>query len=411
MTGKKFKNISTNTNFNLIEIKKNTHMKNYFIATIICLFGVALHAQEDVDQPDLAQQIAELDRHNEQLNIYFNFQSSFDAIEHSMDENEFGFKARQLRFEMRGNLTDKLFYRFRHRLNRSNEAKSMDNLSRATDYMMAGYKFSDKFTIVAGKQSQSWGSFEFDLNPMNIYEYSDFIEYMDNYMLGVNFIVQPVENHEIQVQITNSRNSKMEDIYGDLSSQDIVPSNTPLSLIVNWNGNFLNSRFQTRWTYGNQKQAVDKYSNMIMLGNKINLDKFQIAFDYLRSDEDIDRLGIATMEGQDYLIANDLTVFEDVTYNSFVAKADFQPTPKWNIFAKGMYETTTVNNIEKYDDNFRTALGYFAGIEHLPFQDQDLRLFLAYIGRKYDYTDDLPHLNDYNTNRFSIGMMYRIKAY
>ena len=131
----------------------------------------------------------------------------------------------------------------------------------------------------------------------------------------------------------------------------------------------------------------------------------------MRADEDIDRLGLATSAGQDYLIANDLTVFENVVYNSYVVKADFQPAPNWNIFAKGMYETTSVKDVEKYDDNFRVALGYFGGVEYLPFADQDLRVFLAYIGRKYDFSDDLPQLEDYNTNRFSLGIMYRIKAY
>ncbi|MGI9527576.1 MAG: porin [Weeksellaceae bacterium] len=385
-------------------------MKKYFIILAASL-GFALQAQEEeIEKPDLAQQIEELDRHNQNLNIYFNFQSSLDAV-NTEEETEVGFKARQLRLEIKGDLTDKLFYRFRHRLNRNNNAQSLDNLSKATDLMYAGYKFSDKVTVIAGKQCQAWGGFEFDINPMNIYEYSDFIDNMDNFMLGANLIVSPVENHEIQFQVTDSRNAKMEDIYGDLSSQGINPSNNPLTYILNWNGNLLNNKLQTRWAYGIQTQAESNYSKMITIGNKLNLSNFQLAFDYMRADEDIDRLGIATSYGEPYLSQNQMTRFEDVTYNTYIVKAEFQPNEKWNVFAKGSYETSSVKDVPEYDDNFRESYGYYAGLEHIPFKDQDLRIFLAYVGRNYKFNENLAYLEDYNTNRVSVGIMYKIKAY
>ncbi|MXV39263.1 porin [Flavobacteriaceae bacterium Ap0902] len=384
-------------------------MKKY-IVVFAAFFGYVIYAQESVKITELEQKIESLDKHNENLNIYFNFQSSFD-VQNIEDETEVGFKARQLRLEIRGNLTDKLFYRFRHRLNRNNTAQSLDNLSRATDIMYAGYNFSDKVTFIAGKQSQAWGGFEFDLNPMNIYEYSDFIDYMDNFMLGADLIVKPVDNHEVHFQVTDTRNARFEDIYGDLSSQGIEASNSPLTYILNWNGNFLDNKLQTRWAYGIQTQAKDKYSKMITLGNKINLNNFQVALDYMHADEDIDRLGIATNEGMPYLAATGAKVFEDVNYDTYILKAEYQPSENWNIFLKGSYETSSVKNVENYDDDFRKSYGYFGGLEYMPFQGQDLRVFLAYIGRKYEYNENLAYLKDYDTNRVSIGMMYRIKAY
>ncbi len=386
-------------------------MKKYITTLAACVFSLGVYAQQNPTTTPVEDKIKSLESHNKQLNIFFNFQASLDAIAREGQDTEVAFKARQLRLEIKGDLNDKIFYRFRHRLNKSTSAQSLDNLAKATDIMYVGYRATDKFTIVAGKQSQAWGTFEFDINPMSIYEYSDFIENMDNFMLGANFIYQASKNQELQFQITDSRNSKMEDIYGDLSSQGIEASASPLTYILNWNGSFLNNQFQTRWAYGIQTQAKDKYSNMITLGNKLNLSKFQLAFDYMRADEDIDRLGYATMDGADYLAANDMKVFEDVTSNTFILKADYQPMPQWNIFAKGLYETTSVNNVPAYDDNFRKAYGYFGGVEYMPFKDQDLKVFLAYIGRKYEFTDALPALKDYNTNRVSLGLMYRIKAY
>lgn len=43
-------------------------------------------------------------------------------------------------------------------------------------------------------------------------------------------------------------------------------------------------------------------------------------------------------------------------------------------------------------------------------KSQNFRLFLAYTGRKYDYSK-ASGLTDYNTDCIEIGMLYRLKAY
>lgn len=56
--------------------------------------------------------------------------------------------------------------------------------------------------------------------------------------------------------------------------------------------------------------------------------------------------------------------------------------------------------------------GYVGSIEYFPArkQQQDLRVFLAYTGRKYDYSKKCG-LNDYNADRIELGMMYRLKVF
>ena len=76
------------------------------------------------------------------------------------------FYNRDLRMEMRGRLTDNIFYRFRHRLNKASSAQSEDNIAKATDYMMVGWQFNDHWTIQGGKKNQSLGSFEYDENTL-----------------------------------------------------------------------------------------------------------------------------------------------------------------------------------------------------------------------------------------------------
>ena len=83
-------------------------------------------------------------------------------------------------------------------------------------------------------------------------------------------------------------------------------------------------------------------------------------------------------------------------------KAEYQPIPSLNLFAQGIYETAE-NNLA---GNKMTGLGYYGGVEYLPFPSQDLRFFLAYVGRSRDKNSITE-----NTNRVSLGMMYRIKAF
>ena len=386
-------------------------MKKYITVAFVSLLSLGVYAQDNPTNKETDNKISFLERHNDQLNIFFHIQSSFDVVSEQGKETDMAFKARQFRLEIKGNLTDKLFYRFRQRLNKPTNPQSLDNLGKATDYMYVGYKATDKITLITGKQRQAWGGFEFDLNAINVHEYSDFINAMDNSMMGGTIIYTPFKNQEFQFQITNNRNSYLEDIYGDLSAQGIEQSHSPLAYVINWNGSFLNKRFQTRWAYGIQTEAKNNYSKMITLGTKYNLEQFQLTFDFMNADEKIDRLGIATKDGAKWLEQNNQKIFRDVTYNTFILKAEFQPKPEWNIFAKGMYETTSVKDVVNYDDDFRKAYGYMGGVEYLPFKDQDLRLFLAYIGRKYVYTKAIPTLQDYNTDRVSLGVMYRIKAF
>ena len=330
------------------------------------------------------------------FNMYFNFQTSLDAEKKGESDLTTKFQARQLRLEVRGDLTERIFYRFRHRLNKPNAGASLDNLAKATDLLYAGFRLNEKWSATVGKMCQAWGGYEFDLNPMNIYEYSDFLENMDNFMLGAMITYAPNPNHEFNLQITDVRNSNFADLYATATAT-IKESNTPLAYIFNWNGNLLDGLVQTRWGAGLQSEA-DGYTNaLVMLGTKLNLPKFQVFLDYMMANDQLDRLNYTPLSNN-----GSATPVKDAKYNSFVLKAEYQPAPEWNIFAQGLYETA---NSSLANNEFK-GLGYFAGVEYLPFKGQDLRFFLAYIGRSRN-TNSVK----VDTNRVSVGMMYRIKAF
>lgn len=374
----------------------------------------------DGDIQSIHERITKLEKKNDMFNLYFNYAASFQA-EHNSLSDEWGtkFANKQLRIEIKGNLTDKLYYRLRHRLNKATDAKGEDNFAKATDIMMVGYNFNDKLSISGGKMCQIWGGFEFDENPMYIYQYSDMVDYMDNFMAGVTVSYKPIPTQEIAVEISNSYNGKFADEYGDEAvvvnndeAHALQKSKNPLTYIINWNGSFFDGKLNTRWAWGLQTQAKGKYSRMLTLGQQLNLPKFQWYFDYMGAFDDLDRLKIATNELRDALVGGDAlgnVYLGKVHYNSFITKANWQFAPSWNLMLKGMYETASVTKMEQFK-NYRKSFGYMGSIEYYPAKQQDFRLFLAYVGRKYDYSTKCG-LKDYNTDRIELGFMYRIKAY
>ena len=393
--------------------KEYTEMKKLFMSAMF-LSVMGAFAQEDL-QGQINQLKAELEQIKQaqsmpvtspeginpidkRFNMYFNFQSSLDAEKAGEQDMTTKFKARQLRLEVRGNITDRIFYRFRHRLNRPTAAVKLDNLATATDMLYAGFHIDDKWALTVGKMCQAWGGYEFDLNPMNIYEYSDFIDNMDNFMLGGMITYAPNANHEFNLQVTDVRNDSFENIYANRGLQSTLKqSNVPLTYILNWNGFLFDGILQTRWGVGLQSEA-DGYNNtMVMLGTRVALPKFQAFLDYMRADEQLDRLNYTPQS-----VNGKGDPLKDTKYNTFVLKGEYQPIPSLNLFAQGIYETAESD----LADNKMTGLGYYGGVEYLPFPSQDLRFFLAYVGRSREVADVTK-----TNHRVSLGMMYRIKAF
>lgn len=393
-------------------------MRKLVLTAAAALFALTAFAQGgnhghggcDGDYKSLSERVLNLEKKTDNFNLFLNYATSFQLGDESGDWQS-AFRAKQLRLEIKGGFGDHLTYRIRHRLNRSNAAMSEEKFAKATDIMMVGWKFNDKWAIQGGKLCQFWGGFEFDENPMYIYQYSDMIDYLDNFLGGAALIWTPVPSQEFVLNVSNSYSGKFFDEYGPDATADgkrLEAANHPLSVVLNWNGSLAGGLIETRWGVGGYNQAKDYTAKMVFLGQKLNLPKFQVYFDYMGSWEGLDRLRIATGElpavagvaGNDYRT--------NVSYQSFVAKANWQFAPQWNLMLKGMYETVSLNDRADIG-HYRTSLGYIGSLEYYPMPDQDFRVFLAYVGRGYQYKDGFGA--NFNTNRIELGLMYRIKAY
>ena len=367
----------------------------------------------------LAEEVTKLKKSNDMFNVYLNTAASAQVETDNEHEWSTGFKNKHLRLEIKGNLTDKLYYRFCYRMTNSNVARSEDNFARSTDVVMIGYRFSDKFSVEAGKIFQPFGGYEVDENPIYIYEYSDLTGGLECYLGGVVVNYKPVPTQEIVVGVTNAHNDKFADVYGDNSlaiegdgTQNRILEKTriPLGYSLGWNGSFLNNRLLTRWSWGIEGEARHKYSRMLILGQKLNLDRLQWYLDYMYQNDGLDRFGLASKEVRDFFPAVGGEVWmSDVHYTSFITKLNWQFAPQWNLMLKGMYETASVTKVDRFKD-FRKSYGYVGSVEYYPVKSQDFRVFLAYVGRKVTYKDGVG-LDKYNTNRIELGFKYRIKAY
>ena len=376
--------------------------------------ALTANAQQDKDasagEESLFEKVTKIEKKQDNFHFLLNLNNSFDVNQADGDFQNAKFNMRQIRIEAKGNINKTFSFRWRQRLNRNNSPApdGIDNMPTSSIVVAGiGVKTSDVVSMFLGKQCAAYGGIEFDLNPIEIYEYSDMVDYMSNFLTGANFQFQLNPNHQLQLQVLDSRSASMEDMYG----LGYDHSKVPLLYTVNWNGSF-GGVFNTRWSYSIMSQAEGYQSHYIALGNELNLDKFNAFFDVMYMREGIDREGIVTgIVGP----KDDQGHQNDAEYLSFVMKAQYRISPKWNVFVKGMLENEGLSKasgvLEK--GKYRTAYGYLAGIEYYPLQNSNLHFFLTYVGRHYSYTDRAKVFGneDYSTNRISLGYIWQLPMF
>ena len=354
----------------------------------------------DGDFTSLSERLLNLEKKHHGSSVYIDYSNSFQ-LENSGNQWSGAFRARNLRLEIKGSVGDHLTYRLRQRLNTSSAPGTWESFSRATDFMMLGWKFNDKFTLMGGKMCQYWGGYDYDENPLYIYQYCDQLNAMEIFYAGAALAWYPAKGQEIVFNVTNSYNNSFAHEYGAALLSDgtnAQAADFPLSYILAWNGHIGNN-VETRWGGGFINQAKGYQNYMVMLGQKLTLPSFQVYLDLAWSLEQMDRLMIATGE------LGGTGILKDVVYESAVVKSNWQFSPGWNLMTKVMYDIASTPD----HPNYRNAFGYAGSLEYYPIKNQDLRVFVAYIGHHARYTVNTIPAG--NSGRLEIGLMYRIKAY
>jgi hypothetical protein len=386
-------------------------MKFKYNLGIILLFFVVGIAQGQLRQADTSSVYRSLIPQEKQellknvdiiANMQLGMRNDFQDGEHL----ESKFKFEQFRLEIKGYVHKNIFFRFRHRYTSTFEPQSIDKIIKGIDFAYLRFDLSDKVQLTVGKTFADWGGIEFDMNPIDIYEYSDIIEMADNFLTGVGLYYQAFDNHGFSFQILDSRTQSFEELYQ--GHPGLEGSEFPLAAVINWRGSFWDGKYTTLWSYSLFNEAKNTFKNYIALGNQLKLDKLTLAYDYKWSKEGLDRTGIISSDVPDDLYPYAL---ENTQYCSHWLKADYRFTEKWQMSFVGFVDKAKwMDDIDplKTTDDWRTAYGVIPTIEFFPWNDINLKFFAGYVGRFYNYSDyakSRAGVEDFTTGRIVFGII------
>lgn len=423
-------------------------------------------AQDSAAAPDssrisLFERVTRLPKRSQAFNLNLEMHAGFYADFASKRLDEAAFRVKDLKIDITGEVTDRLFYWYRQRLNGNEGNQPLENLPESIEYAYIGYRLSDRFTLTAGKQDVFFGGFEYDPNPLEIYEYSDMNEYILSYLTGIGLAYQATPSQEIRLQVTNSRMGTLEDDYGRMPDGFSKPR-VPLFYTLNWNSSYFDEQVNLRYSASAAAEAKGRYMYAFFAGQNLDLAPWYAYFDVMYTRGALDPLGLLTdlrteretdaVTAPETLreiavkhlpqIASDSKAYapeavaspiqreeeeaepdnaqpvrlQHGAYLSLVAEVKYRFHPKWQCFAKGMYETASLYRADgSYDKGrYRTAWGYQGGIEFYPMADDNLHLFLLASGRTYRLTeraDALGALAPEPSARIAIGFVYQLPLY
>lgn len=346
-------------------------------------------------------------------NMNFAFRNEFVDGEYTQSR----FRNEQFRLEIRGQVHKNVYFRFRDRYTRAQTSESIDNLSRSVDLAYLRFDINPKFSISVGKMCADWGAWEFDWNPIDIYEYSDIVEYADNFLTGVGFSYTPSPRNQFTFQVLDSRTKSFDELYG--TQPNFTESKAPLAFVGNWRGTLFNGKVKTIWSYSLFNEAQDANGdaanmNYVALGNEfIVSDKFSFIYDFKWSQEDLDRTTVVSETVPDAIYAYSLGNTE---YIGHWVHLRYKITPKVHFTFVGMLDVANWKNAVEVDGannpdgetKIRDAWGYIPAVEYFPWSDLNLKFFANWVGRDYKYTDYAKTrmgATDYSTGRFTIGFI------
>ncbi|MDQ6473029.1 porin [Flavobacterium sp. LHD-80] len=393
-------------------------MKKLYLHLLILFFPIIVLGQADLMEKqtnegnhltDSIEPIIPISKQSllRDIDVIFNSRMAYNSYFTDGNHDISHFNVDQLRFEIKGKIHDKVYFRFRNRYTREPVPGNLDNISRAVDLAFLRIDLSKRTNISIGKLCADWGGYEFDFNPIDILTYNDVIEYADNFLVGVG-VSHTLENgnHSFSFQVLNSRTKTYEEQYGASAPPNIEASEFPLAAVANWRGKFFGGKFETTYSYSFFNEAQGAHMNYIALGNKFTANKLVVYYDFQYRNEGLDRLGIvSSIISSQYPYAA-----QKVVYHENWLRAEYLVTPKINLLL------TVMNSNHLWKDNpdpnandkLSTSWGLIPTVQYMPFKDLNLKFYLAYTARKYNYTsyaESAFGVKDYTTGLLAVGFI------
>lgn len=222
-----------------------------------------------------------------------------NAVDSKEIDSNSGFSAKYLMLRLDGSILPGLDYSWRQRLNKMHKD---NNFFDATDWIYLSYA-TDKWKVSGGKEVVAIGGWEYDRNPVNIFDFSVFTGNISCYQLGVSgaYILKGNDTFRAQVVQSPFFTTENRSMYG---------------YNLMWSGT--HGIFSPLWSVNLMEYDKGRYISYISLGNRFAVDKWELELDLMNRAAD----------HQTYL-------FKDC---SVVAELAWNPTERWRISGKYSYD-------------------------------------------------------------------------
>ena len=218
------------------------------------------------------------------------------------------FQGDYLNRHIMGQISDRLSFRIRQRLNKKIEDTNPFN---ATDFLWLKWQPSPKWSFTFGKQAIMLGGYEVDSAPIDVYYYGAFTSNLyQYYAFGVSAAFHPAPGQSIAIQFIPSPISPV--------------TQNAYSYNLYWNGHIL-PHWKTVWSYNLVEDMYARKMNYLVLGNKFELGALVV---------DLDLIDRASFHQKNFL--SDWSVFVKAILT----------LGKWNLCTKVGYERNDAANVD-----------------------------------------------------------------
>ena len=280
------------------------------------------------------------------------------------------FQGDYLNFHILGQISDRLTFRVRQRLNKKIDDQNPFN---ATDFLWLRWQATPKWAFTAGKQAILVGTYEVDSAPIDVYYYGTFVNnWYQYYAFGVSATFTPVPGQNISLQFCPSPISP--------AKQNAYSYN------LYWNGSFA-PWWHTTWSYNYVEDERKQMMNWIALGNRFFIGPLAL---------DVDFINRSSFKQKHFFLSD----------WSLIGKA-ILTLGKWNLCTKVGYERNDAQNVDENGESYDLILPagndyfyYGAGVEFFPLGNENLRLHAVWFRDNHD-----------NINNFDLGVTWKFMIY
>ena len=280
------------------------------------------------------------------------------------------FQGEYLNLHIMGQLSDRLSFRVRQRLNKKIDDQNPFN---ATDFLWLKWQATPHWSGTFGKQPILVGSYEVDSAPIDVYYYGAFTSrWHQYYAFGATLTYTPEVGQNISVQFIPSPISPV--------------SQNAYSYNLYWNGH-IGRIWNTTWSINYVEDEYHRKLNYIALGNRFMLGNLAL---------DVDFINRASFSQKQFF-------FSDW---SLIGKAIWT-IGKLNLCTKVGFERNDAANVDEnglsYDLTLPAGHNYLyggLGIEYFPLGNDHVRIHVAYFRDNHD-----------TVNNFDIGLTWRFNIY